>query len=42
MKCDSWSIIPIYIKRRKSWWSRQRVAVGEAINISDYFTSKFP
>ena len=35
-------IIPIYIKRRKSWLQRQRVAVGEAINVNDYFSSRFP
>lgn len=35
-------IIPIYIKRRKNWFQRQRVAVGEAIYVSDYFTSRFP
>lgn len=35
-------IIPIYIKRRKSWFNRQRVAVGEAIYVSDYFSSRFP
>ena len=35
----SWNI---YIKRRKNWFQRQRVAVGEAIYVSDYFTSRFP
>ena len=35
-------IIPIYIRRRNSWFNRQRVAVGEPINVSDYFSSRFP
>ena len=35
-------IIPIYIKRRKNCFSRQRVAVGEPIYVNDYFTSRFP
>ena len=35
-------IIPIYIKRRKNWFQRQRVAVGEPIYLNDYFTSRFP
>ena len=32
----------IYIKRRKNWFQRQRVAVGEPIYLSDFFTSRFP
>ena len=35
-------ITPIYIKRRKNWFERQRVAVGEAINVGEYFSSRFP
>lgn len=35
-------IIPIYIKRRKNWFQRQRVAVGEPIYLSDFFSSRFP
>ena len=29
-------IVPIYIKKRKKWYSRLEIAVGEAINISDF------
>ena len=35
-------IIPVYIKRRKKWLSRQRVAIGEPINVNEYFTTRFP
>ena len=35
-------IYPIYIKRRKNIFQRQKIAVGDAIYVNEYFSSRFP
>lgn len=34
-------IIPIYIKKKSKWWHRQRVVVGEKIDINQFVKSSF-
>ena len=35
-------IVPIYIKKRKHWWQRTHIAVGELFYCSDYCDKKMP
>lgn len=34
-------IIPIYIKKREKWWHRQRVIVGEKIDVKQFVKTNF-
>lgn len=36
------SIIPMCIVKRKHWWQRQHVFVGEKFNVFDYIKNPFP
>lgn len=35
-------IIPIYVEKRKKWYKRQRVVIGDVFNVNDYITSPIP
>jgi len=35
-------ILPIYMEKRKRWYKRQRVVIGEFIDLSKYTTSPIP
>ena len=32
----------IYIQKREKWWHRQRVVIGEKIDLEQYFENKIP
>lgn len=35
-------ILPVYIPKRKNWFKRQVVVIGEKINYKDYISGPFP
>lgn len=35
-------IVPIYVEKRKKWYKRQRVVIGDVFNASDYISSPIP
>lgn len=35
-------IVPMYMEKRKKWYKRQRVVVGEIFNVFDYIKSPVP
>lgn len=35
-------IVPIYVEKRKKWYKRQRVVIGDIFNASDYISSSIP
>lgn len=39
--CDT-PIVMVYIEKRLHWYQRQKVIIGEKINVKDYFTSPYP
>lgn len=39
--CDA-PIVQIYLEKRKHWWNRQRIIIGNKINVKDLLTSKVP
>ena len=35
-------VLQVYVQKREKWWHRQRVVIGEKIDLEQYFENKIP